>query len=103
MATIDLVQGWTGPLDFRLESDGSAVNLTGMTPLVVLSLPSGAPVVLTGTSALLTATGGTVRFTPGASDIVRGSYRARWKVTDGSDNDVYFPNGEADTWKVRYP
>jgi hypothetical protein len=101
--TINVVQDWTGPLDFRLEADGSAVDLTGTTPLLILSEENGASITLAGTSALLTATGGTVRFTPATGDLIKGGYRGRWKITDGSSNDVYFPNEEADTWKVRYP
>ena len=104
MATLELVHGWTSPLDFRLDDDGAATDLTGFTVALVLSDSiNGSPVTLTGTTAVQTATGGTIRFSPGASDIVKGSFKARFKVTDGSSNVAFYPNQGADTWEVRYP
>lgn len=104
MSTLELVHGWTSPLDFRLDDDGSPTDLTGFTVALVLSNSiNGSPVTLAGSTALVIATGGEIRFTPGASDIQKGSYKARFKVTDGSSKIAFYPNQGADTWEVRYP
>lgn len=105
MSQIDLVQGWTSPVDFRLDADGVAVDLSGMTVTLVLSTNNGELVSLGGSTSLLDATGGQVRYTPstGGGDFVKGSFRGRWQVVDGDSKVVYFPNGEADTWNVRQP
>ena len=105
MATLEVVEGWTSPLDYTLTADGVAVDLTNCTPLLQLWDAAGALVTLGGTSALITAASGTVRFTPSSTDLLNASspYTARWKVTDAAAKVSYFPNGSPDLIVVYKP
>lgn len=101
--TDDLVEGWTGPLDFALLTDGAALNGTGLTVTLALRDRSEGVVNVTGNVAWLVQASGTVRFSPSAEDLkaARSPYQARFKVTDGSSKDVFFPNAEPMKWVVR--
>lgn len=107
MATVvELVQGWTSPLDYGLAmGTDTSPDLTGMTVTLRVSTVEGVDLSLGGSVALLTATAGTVRYTPATdgTDIIKGTYRTRFKVVDGSGRIAYFPSGEPDTWKVYQP
>ena len=99
---VGIVEGWSGNIDFRLLADGSATNLTGMTVAAVGYDRLKAAVTLTGNVAVLSATGGTVRFTPDTGDFLEesGPYELRFKVTDGGLH-VFFPSEEPISVTVR--
>lgn len=105
MAEEQLVEGWTDPITQQLLNDGAAVNITGCTVALLLYDRSGVAISLGGSTSVVTATTGTVKFSPGASDLkaARSPIKARWKVTDGTGKISYFPNAGADTWTVRKP
>ena len=99
---IDLVEGWTGVLNFQLLADGAAYNLTGLTVALLLRNSGGGPVVTTGDTAIVTATAGKVSYTPDAEDLraVGSPYYARFSVTNGAQI-VYFANVTPGVWTVR--
>ena len=99
---LTITAGTTASLDFRLTADGSAVNLTGATVTLVLKNKSGTAVTTTGNITVISATGGTVRFAPDATDLVAtdSPLHARFKVTDSSSKIAYYPSGKADIWTV---
>ena len=101
---ISVVEGWTGALEFILKADDVAVDLTGITSVVVEAKKlDGSTITLTGTTAVSDAANGKVQFSPAAADLkeVNSPYLVRFKVTDGSSKITYFPSGEAFTWKIR--
>ena len=116
---LSITEGWTeelGPFTLQIEqanNDGTTsfvpVDLTGMAVAMILRSPNGALVVLGGSWRIdSNPRTGRVYYKPVAGDFVwiKGllagplPYRVRWKVTDGSGNVVFFPNGEADTIRV---
>lgn len=105
MPTTDIVEGWTGDLDFQLKADGVIVNLTGLTVELVLTDRDGVAVTTTGNITVFDAANGKVRYIPDAADLddAKSPYRARWKVTDGTGKIVFFPNGVGDVYVVRKP
>lgn len=105
MATTDIVEGWTGNLDFQLKSDGAVVNLTGMTVELILTDKDGAAITTAGNITVFDAANGKVRYIPDAADLddAKSPYTARWKVTDGAGKIVFFPNGVSDVYLVRRP
>jgi len=86
-----LVEGWTERILDDLLSDGVAVNLTGYTVQLVAYNSSG-PVTLLGTAGIQDAVAGTVYFDPAPTDLVKGTLKIRWKVTDPGGKVVFFPN-----------
>lgn len=102
MEITDVVEGWTGDLDYQLKADGVIVNLTGMTVVLVLTDKDGTAVTTTGNITVFDAVNGKVRYRPDATDLVaaKSPYTMHWKVTDGASRDVFFPNGAADVLKV---
>lgn len=92
---VGIVEGWTGNMDFRLLADGEPQNLTGMGVVGVAYNRLKTPVTLTGDVSILSATGGTVRLTPDASDFLESQspYELRFMVTDAG-LDVFFPSEE---------
>jgi hypothetical protein len=105
MAIYDLVEGWTGPLDFTLKADNVPVDLTGMTVELILSGRDSVAINTTGDVTVPTPAVGLVRYSPDAADITvaKSPLNAHWKVTDGGGNVVFFPNGAPDIWKVFAP
>lgn len=102
---LELVEGWTGVLDFILKADGVAVDLTGMTVELLLYKADGTQVDTTSDLTVTDAAAGTVRYSPDGADLLASEtpHRSRFKVTDGSGKIVYFPNGAMDRWLVRSP
>ena len=102
---LDLVAGWTGPIDEQLLADGAAADLTGCTVSLVLCRHDGSLLTLTGTVSITDYVNGKVRFEPAATDLVFAMrpYRARWMVTNILGRVVYFPDGEPEYWMVRQP
>lgn len=99
---MNIVHGWTGPLDFVLQESGVAKDLSGLTVGLILKDKDGN--AINATVQVVDAVAGKVRYLPGANDLSskKSPYTAHWKVTDGSNKDVFYPSGEADSWTV-YP
>lgn len=93
---LNLVHDWTAPLDFTLEEEGAAVNLTGCTVTAVLRDKSGVALALTGSVSVVTPASGLIRWSPAAGDIdaASGPCALRFKVTFGG-LDKFYPNGHA--------
>ena len=106
MTKKDYVQGWTGPIERQLSDDiegtVTAVDGTGKTVALELHDRVGAQVNPSGTVAWDDQSGGTVIYYPADGDLRAASspYRARWKVTDGSGDDVFYPDDRGEEWKV---
>jgi hypothetical protein len=102
MAVFELVEGWTGPLDFVLKADGVVVDLTGMTVDLLLTGKDGSAIDTTADVTVPTPASGLVRYSPDAADVLlsKTPLKARWKVTDGAGKVVFFPNGMPDIWQV---
>jgi hypothetical protein len=105
MAEEKLVEGWTDPINQQLLNDGAAVNITGCTIALLLYDKAGVLITLTGTTSIVDAATGKVRFSPGSSDltVARSPIKARWRVTDSSSKVSFFPNDPPDVWTVRKP
>lgn len=105
MITVEVVEGWTDPLDFTLKVNGVPKDLTGMTVLLQMWDNAGNAIILTGSTSVPTPASGLVRFSPGSGDLTqaRSPIKARWKVTDAGGKIGYFPNGDADRWMVFKP
>lgn len=95
----DVVEGWTGALPFRLDADGEAVDLTGMTISIVLKDADGTVINDTTNGVTVTsATGGAVSYAPSSSEFVarKTPYKLRFRVVDAFLKVVYFPNEDED-------
>jgi hypothetical protein len=99
----DVIEAWTGPVDYQLRVNGAPLDLSGMTVELILRRADRSIVSSTGDVSILSATDGTVRYLPDANDFVarRGPYLARFKVTDALSRVVFFPNAEAEVITVR--
>jgi hypothetical protein len=93
--TIDLVEGWSAPLDFLLTVDGAPSDLTGLTLRGQAFNRLKNAVVLTSNVVTASATGGKVRLTPDTSDfLMAGSpYELRFYATQNGNE--YWPSQEA--------
>lgn len=98
-----VVEGQTAPVDYKLLADGVAYDLTGCTVETVARTSSGAVKTLTGSTAVLVAASGTVRFSPGAADFVASDFllRVRFKVTRADSKIEFFPTGEPESWVIQ--
>lgn len=103
MTVDNLVEGWTGDLNYTLYTDGAAFNGTGMTVAAQIYDRSFSLMNPTGKTAWVVAASGTVAFTPADGDIKaeRSPYWVRFKVTDGAGKIVLFPTEDAIKWMVR--
>ena len=101
---LDVVEGWTGVLDFTLRVAGTVENLTDDTVTLILTDKDGNTVQTTGDMSVLVAANGTIRYTPDVTDLLASGspYKARFKVDSGTDV-RFFPNGPADEWRVHKP
>jgi hypothetical protein len=103
MASFDVVQGWTGNLDFQLKVEGTpAILSTDDTVSLILRRADGVLVSTTSEVVIISASDGKVRYTPGATDLLtrHAPYGARFKLVDPLGKVVFFPNGRADLWNV---
>lgn len=102
---LNVVEGWTGDLDFQLLADGNAQNISGNSIALIVQDHSGASVTFAGNISVPDATTGKVRFSPQPADLLaaKSPYNVRWKVTDGAGKVVFFPSGKDDFWTVRPP
>lgn len=99
---IEVVEGWTGPIDVQLQADGIPPNLTGATVDLILKGKDDNAVTTSGNVTIIDAGAAKVRYLPDAADLVaaKSPYRARYKVTDGIGKIVFFPSDRPDAWKV---
>ncbi len=101
-----VVEGWTGPLDFALEKikDGvaSAVPLAGCTVAIVARNAKGTVTLAGAVSVVDPPSAGIVRFTPTATDlkVADSPLFIRFQVTDVESKIVYFPNGNPFQWTI---
>lgn len=103
-ALTEVVEGWTGALPFTLKTDGTPVDLTGLTVSIYLK-DNRSSVIQSSTSsvAVTDSTGGVVTYTPqSTSELLanRTPYKIRFKVEDSTGGIVYFPNIDEDLIKV---
>lgn len=103
--SIEVVEGWTGDLDFVLQADGVAVDLTGATVELILYKSDETLIDTSSDITVTDAASGAVSYSPDETDLLASEspLRSRFKVTDGSGKVVYFPNARMDTWTVRSP
>jgi len=99
----EIVEGWTGDLDFDLLADGAlpAGSMSGMSVELILKKADGTQLTTTGDVAIADEDNWRVRYSPDPGDLVRGSYQGRFKVTDIGGKIVYFPSGAWDQWLIR--
>jgi baseplate upper protein BppU len=102
--TVELVEGWTGDLDFVLKANGVALDLTGMTVELILRKPDGTTIDTAGDTSVPDPAAGKVRYAPDSADLVAANspLMARWKVTNAGKV-VYFPAGSPDRWEIYRP
>ena len=105
MTVIELVEGWTGPLDFQLMANGSVPNLTGCTVELILRKRDGTVVDTSGDVAVQgDPTEAIVRYTPeDATVLTNGPMHARFKVIDAASKVTFFPSGPRDKWELYQP
>ncbi len=101
--TIELVVGWTGPLDFICQGDGVAVDLTGCSAQLIIKNESGATHPFTGTISIVDAAAGKVRILPAAADLSPAGITllVRVKITDSLARITFFPSGDPDKWEIK--
>lgn len=100
---LNLVQGWTEQIQDTLFADGVVQDLTGMTVQLVMYNSGKKPVTLLGDTVIVNASEGVVGFNPATTDLLKGVYSIRWKVTDPSDRVAFFPSGSPEVWTVQLP
>lgn len=99
---LTLTEGWTQTLDpFTLKANGTALSLSGMTVELIMKDVRENTVDTAGDLTVDPDQGanpGVVRYAPDAADFVaaRSPYSVHFKVTDGSGNVAFFPNGAPD-------
>lgn len=92
--TVDIVEGWNAAVDFRLVSDGSPQDLTGLTVKGQGYDRLGNAVDLTGDISVTGATSGRVRLVPDTQDfLISGSpYELRFYAT--ANGFEFWPSAE---------
>lgn len=101
---IEIVEGWTDALPFRLNADGVPVDLTGMVVSIVLRDKNGSTIKDSTNGVTVTgSTDGDVDYGPSSSDftVARSPYKVRFRVRDALQKVAYFPNAEEDLIVVR--
>jgi hypothetical protein len=69
LGTLGTISGIQRPIDFVVQRDGAAWNLTGYTnPILKVRTVLGVAVAANGTLSVVTPTTGSVRYTPGTAD-----------------------------------
>ena len=99
---VGLVEGWNGPVEFRLRTEGTVHDLTGYTVIGELYDRHGSIISATDDVAIVSATAGRVKLTPDTGDFsVSGSpYSLRFRATLGGEA-VFFPSEAAICITVR--
>ncbi len=102
-SAITIVGGTTTALTFQLLEAGVPINLTGITVSLTLEASDGTAVTTAAKVATVSATLGTVSFTPALADLssLLSPYTARWKLTADVGGAIsYVPTGYRDIWNV---
>lgn len=103
---MSIVEGWSGPLLFTLQTQTSSqsspqpFDLTGLTIKIVLKNSAGT--LVKDTTAGITVTGSTsgqLEYAPATSSgdlflAAKTPYRVRFQVTDALAKSIYHPNDE---------
>ena len=102
---LEIVEGWTGPVDMQLKKNGAPVDLTGCTVSLILRGSDGVAIDTAADVSVLEVATGKVRYLPDAEDLVAAKtpHWARFKVTDASSKNVFFPSDRAMRWTVYQP
>lgn len=102
MERVEIVEGWTGAIDFQLTEDGTPANLTGDTVTAEARDKTRTAVTLTGDLTVTSATSGKVRINPDTGDFPasRSPYELRFKRVSGGLA-VWYPQAEAIVLDVR--
>lgn len=102
---LEIVEGWTGPVDMQLKKNGSPVSLTGCTVTLVLRGKDGLNIDTASNISVLDAPTGQVRYLPDAGDLVAAKtpHWARFRVVDASSKIVFFPSDRPMRWTVYQP
>jgi hypothetical protein len=91
---MDIVEGWTEPLDFELWYDTSnKLNGVGMLPTAEATDKNGVKLTLPGTTTWVDAANGRVRYSPSGVEFtaVSSPYGFRIKVQAAGKN-AWWPN-----------
>lgn len=104
MAT-DIVEGWTGRLEYQLKKDRTTQDLTGLT--VTASVRDRHDVYVSTTCAgavdVITTTCGHVGYNPNSTTFTHDDspYELRFRVADLAGAVVFFPSGDGERITVR--
>ena len=100
MSTVKIKSGDTA-IEFTstLQTNGTAVNLTGATVVMLLKLIESPFTAYSLTASVVSAAAGTVKSLGTASGFptVAGSYRQEWQVTFGDTTILTFPSDDYNT------
>ena len=99
----EIVEGWSGPIDIDLLSQGAVPSgtMAGMSCELILRDLSGNTLSTSGDVSITDPVNWTVRYSPDVADLVAGVYHGRVKVTDSGGLVTYFPSGAWDIWQIR--
>lgn len=103
MPTYDIVEGTTAPIDFQLLESGAPIDLTFITPSLLLEDCTGTVVTSPGVVSVQDATLGKVRLVPTDTTVfdgTKGPYSARWKLIDGTGKISFVPTSIRDIWNI---
>ena len=101
---INLVEGWTVPIDYVVKADGTAVNLATHTAIAIQAKDKhGVAITLAGAVSFYNRSSGVVRYSPTASDFDanHSPYYVRFKIADSDDKYAFFPDAEGEKWVIR--
>ena len=87
------VETETGTRSWILKNGTVAQNLTGMTVALLMKNRTGASIDTSGDVVVTDAANGVVSYNPDAADFASAGspYSVRFKVTDGTGKDRYYP------------
>lgn len=100
---IEIIEGWTDPIEFQLTEGGQAIPLSGVTVTLLLRDRTGTTVPTTSMVTVVDEDDGTVLLTPSNANMfvaANGPYYARWKLTGAGIVVSYAPTGVRDIWYI---
>lgn len=100
----NFVEGWTEPIPYQIQVDGSALDLSALDVDFLLYDCNGLLVDFDGTLEVEEGTDGNVSFSPAAGDLAAhlSPYAVRFKITS-ADGISFFPAERPEVWVVRKP
>jgi hypothetical protein len=106
MPLVQLVQGWTGRLDFQLLADAAGIQLSTSDTVQPWLFDRNCDEVATssGDITVITASCGVVGYSPKTTGTLLGGlsdYTLRFRVKDTNDDYVFFPNEDPITLQIR--